>query len=192
MRSLFKLLGSSMAGLCVCAFSTGVSAAATGRAAYDNVGQLNRAGVTTSASSQRMPTMPTLPNFTVGNTSPSLPPVSPSEPDDPDEPDKPVEPECPDGGVKDSEYTVDDCMNDILMCVNTGALPNGLNDLFNEDLRNSIVNGMNLCATQVEKCIADVRKNCSYVYRSAADVWIDFNARKVQPAYYNFVLRKRG
>lgn len=192
MRSLFKLLGSSMAGLCVCAFSTGVSAAATGRAAYDNVGQLNRAGVTTSASSQRMPTMPTLPNFTVGNTSPSLPPVSPSEPDDPDEPDKPVEPECPDGGVKDSKYTVDDCMNDILMCVNTGALPNGLNDLFNEDLRNSIVNGMNLCATQVERCIADVRKNCSYVYRSAADVWIDFNARKVQPAYYNFVLRKTG
>ncbi len=195
MRSWLKLFGTYFVGVGICAFVGNVYAATpTGRADYSNVAQLNRAGATTSASSQRMPTMPTLPNFTVGNMSPNLPSVTPSYPDNPDNPDEPDEPtsECPDGGVKDSEYTVDNCMNDIEMCINTGALPNGINDMFNEDLRNSIVNGMNLCATQVERCIAEVRKNCSYVYRSSADVWIDFNSRKVQPAYYNFVLRKTG
>ena len=54
------------------------------------------------------------------------------------------------------------------------------------------MNGMNLCASQVERCIADVRRNCANVYRTSADVWIDFNSRRVQPAYYNFVLRKTG
>lgn len=199
MQSLLKLFGTSVAGLGIFVF-VGNAYAVTARNTAGNVAQWNsRAGVTTSVSSQRMPTMPTLPNFTVGNVSPDLPnnttpsnPGDPDEPDNPDNPDPEPEPECPDGGVKDSEYTVDSCMNDVLMCINTGALPGGLNDLFNEDLRNSIVNGMNLCATQVEYCIANVRKNCSYVYRSAADVWIDFNARKVQPAYYNFVLRKTG
>ena len=199
MQSLLKLFGTSVAGLGIFVF-VGNAYAVTARNTAGNVAQWNsRAGVTTSVSSQRMPTMPTLPNFTVGNVSPDLPnnttPSNPGDPDNPDNPDNPdpePEPECPDGGVKDSEYTVDSCMNDVLMCINTGALPGGLNDLFNEDLRNSIVNGMNLCATQVEYCIANVRKICSYVYRSAADVWIDFNARKVQPAYYNFVLRKTG
>jgi len=100
--------------------------------------------------------------------------------------------ECPDGGVKDSDYTVTNCMNDIYACVNNGGLPNGINDLFNEDLRNSIENGMGLCSIQVEKCLTEVRRNCKNVYRSSADVWIDFNARKVQPEYYNFVLRKTG
>lgn len=100
--------------------------------------------------------------------------------------------ECADGGVKDSEYTVDRCMTDVYSCVNNGALPNGINDLFNEDLRNSIENGMSLCSVQVEKCVSDVRRNCKNIYRAPADVWIDFNARKVQPEYYNFVLRKTG
>ncbi|MBE6457542.1 MAG: hypothetical protein E7011_01915 [Alphaproteobacteria bacterium] len=64
--------------------------------------------------------------------------------------------------------------------------------MFNEDLRNAIVNGMGLCAVQVEKCVTDVRRDCKNVYRSAADVWIDFNSRRVQPEYYAFVLRKTG
>ena len=191
MQHLLKSFGMSVVGLVVCTFVGNSYAAATGRAAYNNV-QSGRAGATTSASSQRMPTMPTLPNFTVGNTSPSLPSVTPDNPNPDPDPDPDPEPECPDGGVKNSEYTVDNCMDDILMCINTGALPGGLNDLFNEDLRNSIVNGMNLCATQVERCIAEVRRDCAYVYRTSADVWIDFNARKVQPEYYNFVLRKTG
>lgn len=100
--------------------------------------------------------------------------------------------ECPDGGVKNSEYTVEKCMNDVLACVNNGALPGGLNDLFNEDLRNSIVNGMGICSVQIDKCIAEVRKDCRNIYRVAADVWLDFNTRKVQPEYYSFVLRKTG
>ena len=83
-------------------------------------------------------------------------------------------------------------MNDVLACVNGGALPNGINSLFNEDLRNSIVNGMGLCLTQVERCVTTVRRNCQYVYESSADVWLDFNARKVQPEYYAFVLRQTG
>lgn len=193
MRFVLKLFGVSVIGAGMCMFVGNVYAA-TGRADYSNVSQLNRAGTSTTAT-QRMPTMPTLPNFTVGNVSTDLPSVTPSYPSDPDDPDKPdhePEPECPDGGVENSEYTIDNCMNDLLMCVNTGALPGGINDLFNEDLRNSIVNGMNLCASQVERCIAQVRRDCTNIYRTSADVWIDFNARQVQPAYYNFVLRKTG
>ncbi len=201
MSSLKKMFCMSVIGLGMIAFAGNVFAAdtATGRAAYNNVtggsARQNRAGAMTSMSSQRMPTMPTLPNFTVGNTSPSLPPdvVGPEKPDpEPEDPDPVVDPECPDGGVKDSEYTVDNCMDDLLLCINTGALQGGLNDLFNEDLRNSIVNGMGLCLTQVERCIAEVRRDCTNIYRTAADVWIDFNSRRVQPEYYNFVLRKTG
>ena len=100
--------------------------------------------------------------------------------------------ECPDGGVKNSDYTIDDCMRDLAACINNGALPNGINDMFNDDLRASIINGMGLCYNQVDKCIAGVRRNCENVYGSRADVWVDFNSRKVQPEYYSFVLRKTG
>jgi len=82
-------------------------------------------------------------------------------------------------------------MNDVLTCVN-GTLPGGLNDLYNPDLRFAIENGMNLCAPQVDFCIKNVRKNCRNVYRSAANVWIDFNSRVVQPSYFAFILRKTG
>ena len=99
---------------------------------------------------------------------------------------------CPDGKPADSDYAVEDCMRDILACVNDGALPNGLNDMFNSDLRASIINGMNLCYAQVEKCVTTVRRGCKDVYGSRADVWIDFNSRQVQPEYYNFVLHKTG
>ncbi|MDR0727257.1 MAG: hypothetical protein LBF37_04315, partial [Rickettsiales bacterium] len=77
-------------------------------------------------------------------------------------------------------------------CINNGALPGGLNDLFNEDLRNAIFNGMSLCYIQVEKCVTDVRRDCRNVYNSSSDVWWDFNSRKVQPEYYSFILRKTG
>lgn len=173
-----------------------LGAEATGRAAY-NVTQMNRTGTMQAMSSQRMPTMPTLPGNSVGNLSPDLPTNNsgngnnPDNPDEPDEPDVP-ETECPDGGVKDSDYTIEDCMRDVLFCVNTGALPGGINDMFDENVRNSIVNGMGLCRVQVERCITQVRKNCENIYRTSADVWIDFNARQVQPAYYNFVLGKTG
>lgn len=161
----------------------------------------------------RMPSIPILPVNAVGNMSVGKDKVDPNpnpnpnpDPDpnpnpnpnpDPDtpvnpNPPTPPAPECPDGGVANSDYTVETCMNDVLACVNGGALPNGINSLFNEDLRNSIVNGMGLCLTQVERCVTTVRKNCQYVYESSADVWLDFNARKVQPEYYAFVLRQTG
>lgn len=196
MRNLLRAFGASVAGLGLFAFVGNVYAVdnSTGRAAY-NVRGLNRTGTTQATASQRMPTMPTLPINSVGNLSPDLPTSSSDSgnvPDNPDNPDEPDDSECPDGGVKNSDYTIENCMNDILACVNNGALPNGLNDLFNEDLRNAIVNGMGLCSVQVEKCVTEVRKDCKNIYNSSADVWIDFNARKVQPEYYSFVLRKTG
>ena len=163
----------------------------------------------------RMPSIPILPVSAVGNMTVSSgqinnaqptpnpnPNPNPNPDPDPDptpDPDTPVPPapnpptpECPDGGVENSSYSVESCMNDILGCVNGGALPNGINSLFNEDLRNSIVNGMGLCLTQVENCVRTVRRNCQFVYSSNSDVWLDFNARKVQPEYYAFVLRQTG
>lgn len=153
-----KKLGLPVAGIGLFTLcGVAIAADTTGRAAY-NVMQLNRAG-TQTPQTQRMPTMPTLPVTGVGNLSPNLPAGGDNGGGDPSDPvDPEPTPECPDGGVKDSEYTVEDCMNDILACINNGALSGGLNDLFNEDLRNAIVNGMGLCATQVERCVADVRK----------------------------------
>lgn len=195
MQNLLKVFGISGALMGLVATVSGADAA-TGRASYANV----RASVNPNAAIGRMPSMPTLPINSVGNLSPDLPsdggttPDNPKpddpKPDDP-KPDDP-KPECPDGGVKNSTYTVENCMTDILSCVNGGALPGGLNDLFNEDLRNAIVNGMGLCTVQVEKCISTVRRNCRNVYRTSADVWLDFNSRRIQPEYYNFVLRKTG
>lgn len=183
--------GAVSVGVCmmVCA-----AVAATGRANYDNV-RASTVGATTAA---RMPSMPALSVGIVGNISTNVPdnggvpePVKPNPEPEPEPEPEPV-PECPDGGVKNSSYGVENCMTDVLNCVNNGALPNGLNDMFNEDLRNAIVNGMGLCAVHIDKCVSDVRRDCKNVYRSAADVWIDFNSRRVQPEYYSFVLRKTG
>ncbi len=197
MHKMLKMFGVSVLSLgAVMTVMAANAAENTGRAAYNSV----RAG----ASSARMPTMPTLPPVVTGNISvdvpnvPSAPVVTPNpqpdnpQPDDP-QPDNPQpKPECSDGGVMNSAYTIDMCMNDVLHCVNGGALPNGLNAMFNEDLRNAIVNGMGLCVSQVDKCIADVRQDCRNVYRAPSDVWLDFNSRKVQPEYYSFILRKTG
>ena len=209
MHNLLKTLEKGIVCLTLITFSGACIAAdnTTARGAAQN----NR-GRTTGVS--RMPSIPVLPVNAVGNMSvgkdninptPVNPdPVNPDpvnpDPVNPDpvnpDPDTPVNPtptpECPDGGVANSDYTVETCMNDIFACVNSGSLPNGINSLFNEDLRNSIVNGMGLCLTQVERCVTTVRKNCQYVYASSSDVWLDFNARKVQPEYYAFVLRQTG
>lgn len=194
MSGLFKMLSVSVVSMAVCAMHSAAWAVqTTGRAGYANV----RAG----ASGVRMPTMPTLPIISVGNISTDIPtggtsvqdwPDLPDLPDIPDDPEPEIVPECPDGLVRNSAYTVDMCMDDVLRCVNNGALPNGVNNLFNEEVRHAVENGMGLCISQVEHCIREVRRDCVYVYRSAADVWIDFNSRKVQPEYYNFVLRKTG
>lgn len=209
MKSWQKIFLAPMTGFAVCML-IGDAYAVTARNGNTAAPQVGRAGATTAGATQRMPTMPSMPNFSVGNISMDMPsivpdtpdnpdnpddpdePDNPDNPDDPDNPDEPIEPECPDGGVENSTYTIDNCMDDLLLCINSGALPGGLNDMFNDELRASIVSGMNLCAPTVERCITDVRKDCTNVYRTAADVWTDFNSRKVQPAYYNFVLLKTG
>jgi len=143
-----------------------------------------------AAATQRMPTMPSFPamgggGLNVNNNAANLPggPVTPPSPPPPPPPSLPT---------PDPETTIDQCMNDILACVNGGALPNGINDLFNSDMRHSIMNGMFLCASQVDRCIDTVRRNGNIVYRSSSDVWIDFNSRVVQPQYFAFVMRRTG
>lgn len=156
----------------------------------------------TGATSARMPTMPTMSINTIGTHAISgvgtptggagtvTPTPNPNPNPNPDP--EPTPEGCEDGGVANSDFTVDDCMQSVLQCVQSGVLPNGLNDLFNEDLRNSIINGMGICASQIDYCIRNVRVDCRNVYDSSVDVWLDFNSRIVQPEYYNFVLRKTG
>lgn len=180
MRSFTKVFGASVVCASCFAFMFAVSAAESPRAAMGR-----------ASTSARMPTMPATtvePADIVTNNGGNVVP----EPEPQPEPDPDPKPECDDGGVRNSEYSVLECMNDVLRCVNNGALAGGLNDLFNEDIRNAIVNGMGLCAVQVDKCVTTVRRDCKPVYLSTADVWIDFNSRKVQPEYYTFVLRKTG
>ena len=164
-------------------------------AAENARGATTRSRGTTATS--RMPSIPILPVSATGIVTVSSDVIDPDEPTPGPTPPTPgptpqPEPTCPDGGVMNSEYTVLNCMNDIQACINGGALPNGINSLYNEELRDAIVNGMGLCIIQVENCIAKVRVNCQNVYESSADVWLDFNARKVQPSYYAFVLRQTG
>lgn len=148
----------------------------------------------------RMPSMPVVSLNTIGNpavTTISMPTevvnaghsITPTPTPTP-EPTPVVE--CPDGGVKNSKYTITMCMNDVLQCINTGALQGGLNDMFNEDVRNAVMGGMKLCQASVDKCITEVRVDCRNVYNESNDVWLDFNSRIIQPEYYNFVLRKTG
>ena len=148
----------------------------------------------------RMPSMPVVSLNTIGN--PAVTTISqPTEvvnaghsitptPTPTPEPTPVVE--CPDGGIKNSKYTITMCMNDVLQCINTGALQGGLNDMFNEDVRNAVMGGMKLCQASVDKCISEVRVDCRNVYNESNDVWLDFNSRIIQPEYYNFVLRKTG
>lgn len=184
---ILNLCGKSMVSIAVMAMFGAVNAAPSGRAS-----------MMPGATSARMPTMPTVSLNTIGNpavTTISAPvninntTVAPTPTVDPE---PHPEPKCADGGIENSDYTITMCMDDVLQCINTGALQGGLNDMFNEDVRNSIMNGMKLCQASVDKCIRDVRVDCRNVYGVSTDVWLDFNSRIVQPEYYNFVLRKTG
>lgn len=84
-------------------------------------------------------------------------------------------------------YTIAECMDAILACINDGGLPGGIVDMYDSNLRNSIISGMSLCRTQVDYCVANIG-----IYNDSSDVWIDFNSRVVQPQYYSFILRKTG
>lgn len=189
-----NLLGKTVVSIAVLAVFAGAEAAQNGRA-----------GMMSGKTSARMPTMPVVSLNTLGNPAvstvnqvvqpsgggyPTPTPVDPVDPVDPIDPDTPSE--CPDGGVANSSYTISMCMNDILQCVNTGALQGGINDLFNADVRNSIMSGMKLCQSVIDRCIREVRVDCRNIYAATTDVWLDFNSRVIQPEYYNFVLRKTG
>ena len=183
---MLNLFGKSVVSVAVLANFCGANAAPSGRAS-----------MMPSVNTGRMPTMPTVSLNTIGNpavTTMSQPVINAVtvNPTPTPTPDPKPSSECQDGGVKNSTYTVSMCMNDVLQCINTGALQGGLHDMFNEDVRNSIMNGMKLCQAQIDKCIRDVRVDCRNVYASSNDVWLDFNSRIVQPEYYNFVLRKTG
>ena len=180
---MLNIFGKSVVSVAVIAACFGANAAQNGRV-----------GMMAASTSARMPTMPVVGLTTIGNTAVTtinepaeannahnVVPVVPPQPT-----------ECPDGGVRNSEYTITMCMDDVLQCVNTGALQGGLNDLFNEDVRNSIMNGMQLCQASVDNCIRSVRVDCHNIYSQSSDVWLDFNSRIIQPEYYNFVLRKTG
>lgn len=194
MHNRLEKFGALFAGFGVCALVCVASFAdATPRSAADV-----RATGRATMGGARMPSMPIMTinpiNLTTDlpATEPQPQPQPQPDPEPEPEPEPDPTPECPDGGVRNSEYGVQNCMNDVLSCINNGALAGGLNDLFNEDMRNAIMNGMGLCSIQVEKCMTMVRRDCKPVYRSIADVWVDFNSRKIQPEYYNFVLRKTG
>lgn len=189
-----NLFGKISVGLAGLAVFCGAQAADNGRPSRTT--KITAADV----QSARMPTLPIVSLNTIGNPAVTtidepaeavniVPTPQPQpQPQPQPEPSK----ECPDGGVKDSAYTVSKCMNDILQCINTGALQGGLNAMFNEEVRNSIMGGMRLCQAYVDRCITEVRVNCRNVYNESTDVWLDFDSRIVQPEYYNFVLRKTG
>lgn len=185
---MLNLFGKSVVSVAVIATFCGAEAAQNGRVGMMSAGA-------------RMPTIPVSGMTTIGNTAVTTinqpvetnyaHPVVPVTPTPQPHP-QPDPSKCQDGGVENSTYTVTNCMNDVLQCINTGALQGGLNDLFNEDVRNSIMTGMKLCQVNVDKCISEVRVNCHNVYNHSSDVWLDFNSRIIQPEYYNFVLRKTG
>ena len=185
MHKFIKMLGASF----VCVFVLSAAFAA-GESDVSRV-SANMMRTNHANQSARMVVMPGLTTNTITNGAINTGNNSTTSNTKPDEPDVPSS-KCPDGGVADSEYGIAECMNDILSCINNGALSGGLNDLFNEDMRNAIVNGMGLCSVQVDNCIVSVRRDCKPVYRTIADVWVDFNSRKIQPEYYNFILRKTG
>ena len=170
MRNMLKIFGLSVG---VGALVVGAADAVDNSRAGYNISRLNR----NSGATSRMVTMPVTGSFQTGNFTTNTSqggisgtPVNPGSTGD-------------NNNNDDVDYKIDDCMNEILRCVNGGALPGGLNDLFDADARNMIFNAGGVCVTQIENCMAQL----SDLYKSSMDVWYDFNQRKIQPEYYNFV-----
>ncbi|MDR1027525.1 MAG: hypothetical protein LBL46_03860 [Rickettsiales bacterium] len=125
---------------------------------------------------------------------PSAPaPSQPSVPGAPSQPTTPTQPVAPAPETPAApSYGVENCMTDLSTCVENN-LPNGIAALYNTDMRNSVVNGMNLCGPVVDKCVYDTRRlDGNKAYYAKNDVWIDFNSRVIQPQYYSHVLFKTG
>lgn len=172
----------------------GVNAAENGR---------SRGGTMTTVvnSTARMPSIPIVTMNVVGNPAVTvidepaavnnnggnLPQPTPPTPTPP----TPPVSHCADGGVQNTDYTIDMCMNDLQMCVNT-SVTNGLAGLYNDEYFNGVLNGsLRICQNVIDKCLT-VRKDCKNVYKTQRSVWLDFKIRVLQPSYYNLVLHKTG
>lgn len=224
MHSLLKMFGKTISCVSIIAFASACFAAENVRtAAAAGAGGTSAGRGRGTSNAVRMPSMPILPFSAVGNTTTGNPVtyvtdnvgtnsgIVPGDQNDNNggnnnggnnNDNNDNNGDNNNGGLPamncDLSYTIDSCMADIYACINSGALPSGINSMFDKNLRDSIIAGMGLCQSQVDYCIANVRlpKNdgtgCIYLYGTARDVWYDFNARRVQPEYYNFVLRRTG
>lgn len=193
---ILNLFGKSVVSMAVVAAACGGAFAAQNGRDNAQGSQSGRVGMM----SARMPTIPTSGLTVIGNPAvgvinqpvQNLPTVMPMPTPGPTPEPTPVS-DCEDGGVRNSDYTVENCMNDISQCINNGALPGGLPGLFcDENVRHGIMNGMMICQSNIDRCIRSVRVDCRNIYTMSTDVWLDFNSRVIQPEYYNFVLRKTG
>lgn len=223
MHSLLKMFGKTISCVSIIAFASACFAAENVRTAAAGAGGTSAGRGRGTSSAVRMPSMPILSFSAVGNATTSNPVTYVTDNVGTNSGIVPGDQNDNNGGNNnggnnnnnndnnggdnngglpamncDLSYTIDSCMADIYACVNSGALPSGINSMFDKNLRDSIIAGMGLCQSQVDYCIANVRlpKNdgtgCIYLYGTARDVWYDFNARRVQPEYYNFVLRRTG
>jgi len=193
---ILNLFGKSVVSMAVVVATCGGAFAAQNGRDGAQGSQSGRVGMMAA----RMPTIPTSGLTVIGNPAVSvinqpvqnLPTIVPTPTPTPDPTPTPVS-DCEDGGVRNSDYTVENCMNDISQCINNGAVPGGLPGLFcDENVRHGIMNGMMLCQSNIDRCIRSVRVDCRNIYTMSTDVWLDFNSRVIQPEYYNFVLRKTG
>lgn len=224
MHSLLKMFGKTISYASVFAFACTCAMAENVRSGVAAGGSGTRTAGRGTSNAVRIPTMPILPQFGTGNVSTNRPTtyVSDTSGNTDIVPDDGNNGNNGDNGNNngnngnngdngnngnnngnaanncDLSYTIDACMADIYACVNGGALPNGINSMFDDRQRQAIFDGMGLCQSQVDYCIANVRlpKNdgngCVYLYGTAKDVWFDFNARRIQPEYYAFVMRRTG
>jgi len=173
-----------------CAVACVANAAETGRGRVSMMPTVHEG----QANPSRMPTIPVVSMNTVGN--PAVGTVTePEELNSGIVIPKPVPPtpsDCADGGVKNTQYNVAMCMNELQVCVNTGAVEGGLHGLFNNDYFLRVLNGnIRVCQNVVDKCLT-IRKDCKNVYKTNRSVWADFRSRILMPEYYNFVLYKTG
>lgn len=174
----------------VCAIVCAANAAENGRGRVSMMPSV-QTGVS-DVNTSRMPVIPVVSMNTIGNPAVGTV-VEPVDVDDGIVVPKPTpKPECPDGGVKNTPYTIALCMNELQVCVNTGAVEGGLHGLFNDDYFVRVLNGgLRICQNVVDKCL-EIRKDCKNVYKTNRSVWADFRSRILQPEYYNFVLYKTG
>ncbi|MDR2685488.1 MAG: hypothetical protein LBB23_01790 [Rickettsiales bacterium] len=120
----------------------------------------------------------------------------PTTPVDPTTPPVTTEPEW------EPDMTIPQCMSRIESCVNS-QLPGGIRNMFDENMRTSILNGANYCQEELDACkrmvTARVPKSDGsndfdivQLYHNNVELWVDFNSRVIQPQYYTWTLQRTG